>query len=68
MESQSAVTHVAHDTNTKARATTLRDRWLKQPSLIMAVTTLTYRSRDISKKRVSRGGPNTDCGEKLELN
>ena len=42
-----------------------KKRWLKRPSLIMAVTMLTYRSRGISKKRVSRGGPYSERGEKL---
>ena len=88
MESQSAVSHVKQDTNTKASATTLGRIPVVDPQpyspcsltfkaqnsetdvaetavFVHGITTLTYRSRCISSKRVSRGGPNSDCGEKL---
>ena len=91
MESQSAITHVVKDTNTKASATTLGripvvDPQPDSPCCLtfeaqnsvtdVAETAIVGHGshnidtpiKGISKKRVSRGGPNSDCGEKLELN
>ena len=88
MESQSAVSHVIQDTNTKASATTLGIILMVDPQP-HSPCSLTFKAQntvtDVAKtavvdhgshnidlpikghfqKRVSRGGPNSDCGEKL---
>ena len=53
-----------HSHTRQSRRRTPSPMSLERPSLIMAVNMLTYRSRDIAKKRVNRGGPTTQNGER----